>query len=33
MNYEAVKSFNNENLENKRYSDHLDRLENNANIV
>lgn len=33
MNYEAVKSFNNEDLEKNRYKQHLDRFENNALVV
>jgi ATP-binding cassette subfamily B (MDR/TAP) protein 7 len=33
MNYEAVKSFNNEELEKSRYKGHLDKFENNAMVV
>jgi len=33
MNYEAVKSFNNEELEKSRFKIHLDKFENNAKVV
>ena len=33
MNYEAVKSFNNEELEKSRYKGHLDKLLDNAMVV
>ena len=30
MNFETVKAFNNEKMENQRYSDLIDRLKSNA---
>ena len=33
MNYETVKTFNNEKLENKRYYDLLSKLRSNAIAV
>jgi ABC-type transport system involved in Fe-S cluster assembly fused permease/ATPase subunit len=33
MNYETVKAFNNEKLEEERYADILDKLKDNARVV